>query len=86
MGAIQQRLEPMEHFDWDKLVGVTCAMIGGMVAFINTQFLDASYFVSVLKSSGIALVCGFMGVAGKHAFSMAKLWWIKKKRSKLKNK
>jgi hypothetical protein len=82
MGTINTRVQPMEHFDWDKLVGVTSAIAGGMFAFIHTQFLDASYFVSVLKSSGIALVCGFMGVAGKHAFSMAKIWWIKRKKNK----
>lgn len=73
-----------QQIDWDKIIGVGCAVAGGMITFLKVEFLDASFLVSLIKAGSTAIVCGFMGVAGKHCFTLLKNKW-KKRQDKKKN-
>ena len=67
----------MEHFDLDKIIAGTCGFFGGMIMFIRVAWVDPTYWASLAKAGGTALVCGTMGVAGKYLF----MWLMKKWKS-----
>lgn len=68
----------MEQQDlYDKVIGGVCGFFGGMIAFVKVAFLDASYWESLAKASGTALLCGFFGVGGKYLFGILQKSWKK---------
>ena len=84
MKTIKANFHPMENFSIDKMVAVFFGVAGGMVMFINTYFLDATYFISLVKASATAFACGLAGVGGKHAFTMLKNWYFNYKQKNKK--
>lgn len=71
----------MEQYpDWDNIVGVVTGILGGMWVFMDIALVDITYFESLMKSGATAIVCGFMGVAGKHAYTWLKDKYLKKKK------
>jgi hypothetical protein len=72
-------MKTMEHHNGtDIIIGGACGLIGGVIKFFSVYMLDVSYWLSLVKAGGTALVCGFLGVAGKYAFSWCKDKWYKK--------
>ena len=68
----------MGNTRWDAWVAGVCGTIGGMIDFSNS-LISITYWQALVKAGLTALVCGFLGVAGKHLFSMA-VKWVKTKR------
>lgn len=66
----------------EKYIAGICGFFGGMIMFIKTAWIDPTYWVSLAKAGLTALVCGFMGVAGKYLYS----WIVKKYFRNKKNK
>jgi hypothetical protein len=76
---------PMEHYGLDKLIAICSGVVGGMLMFVNTYLLDATFALSLTKAAITAFVCGLAGVASKHFFTAAKAWYLKRKRKNRKN-
>ena len=74
----------MEHLNWDNVVVVTCAIIGGMIRFFTTEFMSISFIESLIKVGITAFVSGVMGLMGKYAITWAREKW-KSKRTKNQN-
>lgn len=64
----------------DAIIGFFTGSIGGMIAWIEFYMLDGSYFIQLLKASGTAFVCGFVGVAAKHLFNHLKSKYFSRKK------
>jgi hypothetical protein len=79
---MKQLTQDMQHIDTDKLIAGIFGIIGGGATFLNVYFLDASYWISLAKAGGTALVCGLMGVAGKHLYTEIKMKLFNKKKRK----
>jgi CDP-diglyceride synthetase len=73
---------PMEQYEVDKLIAICSGVIGGMIMFINSNFLDVTFIWSLFKATVTAFLCGLAGLAGKQFFSMIKSWYINKKNKK----
>lgn len=61
----------------DLIVGGICGMIGGMIKFYDS-LIAITYWEALAKAGLTALVCGFLGVAGKHLFTVALKFWKSK--------
>lgn len=78
-------MKAMEHnMESDKPIAFICGMAGGMIKFISGSIiLNASFVLALLEAGATAMVCGFLGVAGKHLFnSIRKKWYDKRKNKK----
>lgn len=65
------KTETMEH-NTDRIVAFFAGMFGGIVKLITgSVLLDVSFMGKLAEAGVTALVCGFLGVAGKHLFSFA---------------
>jgi hypothetical protein len=84
MSQISIRKEMQYQDLLDKVIGGMCGFFGGMILFVNIDFLEISYWASLGKACGTALLCGFFGVGGKHLFSIVQKWWRKRKKLKIK--
>ena len=67
----------MRLIEWhkiDTLIGFFSGMIGGFVKYASGVMLQIGFMGRLFEAGLTALVCGFLGVAGKHLFD-----WLKKK-------
>lgn len=61
----------MQH-NYDNLIGFFAGMFGGFIKYMS--LLDTGFGSRLLEAGMTAMVCGFLGVAGKHSFD-----WLRKK-------
>ncbi|MGQ0738643.1 MAG: hypothetical protein ACT4OJ_06245 [Bacteroidota bacterium] len=71
----------MEHTKWDVATATICGIIGGMIKFYE-RLISISYLEALAKAGFTALVCGFLGVAGKHVFTQFMKYIKSKRKSK----
>jgi hypothetical protein len=72
---MKDHYQVMDHYDLNKTIGFLCGMIGGVTKFVCDAPINwGEYCISTTKAGFAALVCGFLGVAGKEIFG-----YIKKK-------
>lgn len=68
----------MELHKIDSIIGFFCGMMGGILKLISgisgMVLLDAGFIGRLFEAGATAIVCGFLGVAGKHSFD-----WLRKK-------
>lgn len=69
----------MEH-NYDKWIGFFSGLAGGFIKFINAPLLEATFIGKLAEAGVTALVCGFLGIAGKNLYM-----WIAKKLKRKNN-
>jgi hypothetical protein len=74
-----QTQRSMEQYDVDKMIAICSGVVGGMIMFINTYLLDASFIISLSKAAATAFICGLAGLAGKEFFSIIKTKYFNRK-------
>jgi len=74
-------MKAMELHTIDTKIGFIVGMTGGMLKYISGALLDISFAGRLVEAGLTAMVCGFLGVAGKHTF-----YWLRKKYFTKKNK
>lgn len=62
----------MHYYKIDTLIGFFSGAFGGFIKYLS--LLDAGFGSRLFEAGSTALVCGFLGVAGKHSFD-----WLRKK-------
>ena len=60
----------MEHLSNGKAAAFLCGIGGGMTKYIIQ--VDAPFMVKLFQAGVTALICGFLGMAGKWAFDYLK--------------
>jgi hypothetical protein len=74
-------MKAIEMHRIDYIIAFFFGMFGGIIKYANLLYLDVSFWGRLLEAGLTALVCGFLGVAGKHLYD-----WIRKKYFKKINK
>lgn len=75
-----------EHEQYDNLTAFICGFTGGAIKLIDNKLLqvpahfDINYLQNLGETGITALVCGFLGIAGKHLFILL----IKRKKNENK--
>jgi hypothetical protein len=65
--------------NFDNIVAVVCGLVGGLVKF-SRVFLLETYWVSLLKAGGTAVVCGLCGLFGKYLFNLVRKQWLEREK------
>jgi len=71
----------MEHSNNAPLAAL-CGILGGMVKFLQVSVIEVTWWEKTLQAGGTALICGFLGVAGKELFVFIKKAFFKRKKVK----
>ena len=62
----------MQFENIDKIIAFTAGAIGGVAKYIMNVHLQIEFFSKLFESAITAGVCGFIGIAGKELYVLAK--------------
>lgn len=73
------KAKAMVDIDIDNIRAFCFGLGGGVIKILlDSPLLLDSYWLALAKAGITAFVCGFIGVAGKYAFSYLKTWYKSK--------
>lgn len=64
----------MDLHQIDSKIAFLSGMTGGFIKYMSGVLIDVGFGGRLIEAGVTAMVCGFLGVAGKHSFD-----WLKKK-------
>lgn len=68
----------MELHRIDTIIAFFTGMIGGFIKYTSGVILQIGFIGRLFEAGITALVCGFLGIAGKHIFDYLKRKYFKK--------
>lgn len=74
-------MRAMEHqYVLEKAIAFICGAVGGLIKLASgSMLLDVTFIGKLFEAGVTALVCGFLGVAGKYSFDWLRKKYINKK-------
>ena len=74
-------MKAMEWHKIDTVIGFFFGMIGGFIKYMSAAFLllDTGFLGRLFEAGVTAMVCGFLGVAGKHLYDVIRKKLFNKK-------
>lgn len=71
----------MEHMFSDTRIAALAGILGGMVNYLLKIGMDQQFISKLIEAGATAFICGFLGVMGKHIFTVIKKKWSSKKKN-----
>jgi hypothetical protein len=66
-----KNVHAMENNPLDATIGLLAGLVGGVTKYlIDVPIVPGSFFIALAEAGLTALLCGFLGVAGKHLFGI----------------